>query len=155
MFPIPVRPARRASSSPGWWNLAGRLVALLTVLAASALHAVPPGTEDEISARLTPVGSLCRAGDDCGVVAVAAPTAPRSGEEIYNSFCFACHAAGVGGAPVLGDAAQWAPRIDKGMDALWTTMQNGLNAMPPKGTCMNCSDDELRASLDYVLEGVQ
>ncbi len=130
------------------------LIALL-VLAASVVTALPPGTEREISARLTPAGKICRAGDDCGVAVAAAPTGPRSGEEIYNSFCFACHTTGVGGAPKMGDVAGWAPRIDKGMDALWGTMQNGLNAMPAKGTCMNCSDDELRASMNYLVESGQ
>lgn len=120
-----------------------------------AASALAPGTEDEIRARLAPVGQLCRAGDDCGVVVAAAPTEPRSGEEVYNSFCFACHATGVGGAPKVGDVAAWEPRIGKGMEALWGTMQNGLNAMPAKGTCQNCSDDELRASMNYLVESAQ
>jgi len=130
-----------------------RALALTTaVLLAGHVNALPPGTADEISERLTPAGSLCRAGDDCGVAADAGPVEPRSGEEIYNNFCFACHGTGVGGAPKLGDVAEWEPRIAKGMDALWNTMQNGLNTMPPKGTCMNCSDDELRDSMNYMVE---
>ena len=78
--------------------------------------------------------------------------ATRDGETIYKASCFACHDAGVAGAPKLGDKAAWAPRIAKGNDALYSTLQNGLNAMPPKGTCMNCSDDELRAVLNYMTE---
>jgi len=76
----------------------------------------------------------------------------RDGQTIYKTSCFACHDAGVAGAPKLGDAAAWAPRIAKGNDALYSSLQNGLNAMPPKGTCMNCSDDELKAVLDYMIE---
>lgn len=125
------------------------------LLLATAVQALPPGTPDEIRERLTPKGQLCRAGDDCGVAVAAAPVAPRSGEEVYNQFCFACHATGVGGAPKVGDIAAWEPRISKGMDTLWSTMQNGLNAMPAKGTCMNCSDDELRASMNYLVESGQ
>ena len=78
--------------------------------------------------------------------------AARDGQTIYKTACFACHDAGVAGAPKLGDAAAWAPRIAKGNDALYSSLQNGLNAMPPKGTCMNCSDDELQAVLDYMIE---
>lgn len=87
---------------------------------------------------------------DEAVAEIAA--AARDGETIYKTACFACHDAGVAGAPKLGDAAAWAPRIAKGNDALYSSLQNGLNAMPPKGTCMNCSDDELQAVLDYMIE---
>ena len=94
---------------------------------------------------------------------VAEPAAPveqpadpvaeaRDGQTIYKTACFVCHDAGVAGAPKLGDAAAWAPRIAKGNDALYSNLKNGLNAMPPKGTCMNCSDDELKAVLDYIIE---
>ena len=78
--------------------------------------------------------------------------ASRDGQTVYKTACFACHDVGVAGAPKLGDAAAWAPRIAKGNDALYSSLQNGLNAMPPKGTCMNCSNDELRAVLDYMIE---
>ena len=84
--------------------------------------------------------------------AVAESAAVRDGQTIYKTACFTCHDAGVAGAPKLGDKAAWAPRIAKGNEALYSTLQNGLNAMPPKGTCMNCSDDELRAVLDYMIE---
>ncbi|HEY5647172.1 MAG TPA: c-type cytochrome [Pseudomonadales bacterium] len=129
-------------------------LALLTVLSAQA-DAVPPGSDDEIRARLEPFGSLCRAGEDCGTAAATADSGPKSGEEVYSQFCFACHATGVSGAPLLGDAAAWAPRVDKGMDVLMTSTLNGLNLMPPKGTCMGCSDDELQAAVTYMVEQTQ
>ena len=78
----------------------------------------------------------------------------RSGEEVYNKFCFACHATGVGGAPKKGDAADWAPHLAKGNDAIWKSVINGLNAMPPKGTCMNCSDDELKGAITLHVEAL-
>jgi len=144
---------RKAARRPATAGIALLLLSALT--STGAANAVAPGTEDEIRSRLAPVGQLCRAGDDCGVVVAAAPTEPRSGEEVYNSFCFACHATGVGGAPTLGDTAAWEPRMAKGMDALWGTMQNGLGAMPAKGTCMNCSDDELRASMNFLVDSAK
>ena len=82
--------------------------------------------------------------------APAATTAGRSPEDIYKSTCIACHLAGVAGAPKLGDKALWAPRIATGMDAMMTTVLNGKGAMPPRGTCGNCSDDELRATVEYM-----
>ena len=74
------------------------------------------------------------------------------GQKIYQKTCQACHLVGVAGAPKLGDKAAWAPRIAKGNDALLSSVKNGLNAMPPKGTCMSCSEDELRAAIVYMVE---
>jgi cytochrome c5 len=80
------------------------------------------------------------------------PAASVDGQKIYQASCVACHAAGVANAPKLGDKAAWAPRIAKGNDALLSSLINGLNAMPPKGTCMSCSEDELRAAMEYMVE---
>jgi len=125
-------------------------IGLMLFFVAWGVHALP-GTEDEIRERLVAAGQLCRAGDDCGVVVAAGPVEPRTGEEVYTQYCFACHSTGVSGAPVIGDITAWQPRIDKGNDTLLGTMKNGINAMPPMGTCMNCSDDELLASLDHMV----
>lgn len=80
-----------------------------------------------------------------------AAQAERSGEEVYKTKCTVCHAAGVAGAPKLGDAAAWGPRAAKGAEALLATSKTGINAMPPKGTCMDCSDAELSAAIDYMI----
>lgn len=72
-------------------------------------------------------------------------------QKIYKTSCQACHVAGVAGAPKLGDKEAWAPRIAKGNDALFSSVMNGLKAMPPKGTCMSCSEDELRAAMEYMV----
>lgn len=85
----------------------------------------------------------------------AAAAASSGGQEIYSKTCIACHASGAAGAPKLGDKAAWEPRIAQGMDALMTTVLNGKNAMPPRGTCMTCSDDELRAAVDYMISQSQ
>ena len=78
-------------------------------------------------------------------------SASTDGQKIYQKSCQACHATGAAGAPKLGDKEAWAPRIAKGNDALLSSVKNGLKAMPPKGTCMSCSDDELRAAVDYMV----
>ncbi|MGE0621768.1 MAG: cytochrome c5 family protein [Pseudomonadales bacterium] len=127
---------------------------IVTVLSAHA-DAVPPGSDDDIRARLEPFGSVCRAGEDCGTVAATAAGGPKSGEEVYNQFCFACHATGASGAPLFADSEAWAPRVDKGMETLMASTLNGLNMMPPKGTCMGCSDDELEAAVTYMLDNLQ
>ena len=78
-------------------------------------------------------------------------TASAAGQKIYQKSCQACHATGAAGAPKLGDKDAWAPRIAKGNDALLSSVKNGLKAMPPKGTCMSCSEDELRAAMEYMV----
>ncbi len=85
----------------------------------------------------------------------AAAMAERSGEELYNTKCSVCHAAGVAGAPKFGDAAAWAPRAEKGIDALLATAKTGLNAMPPMGTCVDCSDSEMTAAIQYMLDAAK
>jgi len=78
-------------------------------------------------------------------------TASADGQKIYQKSCQACHASGAAGAPKLGDKDAWAPRIAKGNDALLLSVKNGLKAMPPKGACMSCSEDELRAAMEYMV----
>ena len=78
-------------------------------------------------------------------------TASADGQKIYQASCQACHATGAAGAPKLGDKAAWAPRLAKGNDALLSSVKNGLKAMPPKGACMSCSEDELRAAMEYMV----
>jgi cytochrome c5 len=79
-------------------------------------------------------------------------TASVDGQKIYQGSCQACHAAGVAGAPKTGDKDAWAPRIAKGNDALLISVKNGLNAMPPMGACMSCSEEELQAAIAYLVE---
>ncbi|HEX4910813.1 MAG TPA: c-type cytochrome [Permianibacter sp.] len=107
--------------------------------------------------RTAPVGKVYVEGDDIPnpAPAVVASSGPRSGEQVYNGACAGCHAAGVAGAPKLGDKAAWAPRIKTGDDALWNSLMNGKNAMPPKGMCMDCSEDELKAVLAYVVDAAK
>lgn len=57
----------------------------------------------------------------------------RAGEEVYKAQCIACHGSGAAGAPKLGDAAAWAPRIATGYDTLLTSALKGKNAMGAQG----------------------
>jgi len=78
-------------------------------------------------------------------------TAAVDGQKIFQGSCQACHVAGVAGAPKLGDKEAWAPRIAKGNDALLSSVKSGLNAMPPMGACMSCSEEDLRAAIAYMV----
>jgi cytochrome c5 len=57
----------------------------------------------------------------------------KAGDQVYAAQCAACHAAGVAGAPKLGDAAAWAPRIGQGYEVLLTSALKGKGAMGPQG----------------------
>ncbi len=73
------------------------------------------------------------------------------GPAVYQKSCQACHATGVAGAPKLGDKEAWAPRIATGIDAMVAVVISGKGAMPPKGACMDCSDDDLKAAVEYMV----
>ncbi len=142
--------------------LTGKIISTIALVCVSVLAATSAVSasdrEDQLIERIAPVGNVCIEGEECG--GVVAPVAvasnePRSGQAVYDSACFACHATGAAGAPKVGDAAGWAPRIATGMDSLVTNAINGVNAMPPKGTCMACSDDELRNAVQYMVDGSQ
>lgn len=110
--------------------------------------------DDEVQARIAPVGSTCMQGEECAAApAPAAAAGPKSGKDVYTGFCTTCHGAGVMGAPKFGTAADWAPRVAKGKDTLYTHAIGGFNAMPPKGMCAACSDDEIKGAVDYMLDG--
>ena len=80
--------------------------------------------------------------------AAAAP----DGEEIYNRFCFSCHAAGIAGAPKTGDAEAWAPLVAKGPELLLRSVKEGISpGMPPMGLCNTCSDAEIAAAIEFML----
>lgn len=90
-----------------------------------------------------------------GGAAAPAAAEPLSSEQIYQSKCFGCHGTGAAGAPKVGDAAAWSPRIAQGMDTLLSHATSGLNAMPPKGLCMECSEDDLKGVIEYMVNASQ
>jgi len=133
--------------------------AVRTVLAAVAtlmlttLAVAGSNSEDAIRERIQPAGSVCIQGEECAAAsgaAAASASGPRSGEDVYNASCAACHGVGVLGAPKKGAAADWAPRLEKGFDAVLANAINGINAMPPKGTCGTCSDEEISAAIEFM-----
>ena len=119
------------------------------LIAAVSLHVA----SESISDRLKPAGSLCMAGEPCAAAPVAeVASGPRSGQAVYESKCQTCHASGAAGAPKLGDVAAWESRIAQGADALYAGAINGIGGMPAKGLCFDCSDDEIKAAVDYMVD---
>lgn len=148
------------------------VLAIILVMIASNLSSEVADykPDDVVIANIKPVGQVNVASEAAPAPASATATAgaapaaagstqaaaePRTGEQVFNGHCMACHATGAAGAPKMGDKAAWAPRIAKGIDALLASATAGLNAMPPKGLCMDCSDAELRAAIEYMVDRSQ
>jgi cytochrome c5 len=89
----------------------------------------------------------------CSGMALTAGSAnaPRSGADIYRDFCGVCHSGGWQGAPIANDEGEWSARIEAGPEAMFKNVKDGLNAMPPMGTCTDCTDDELKAAISEML----
>ncbi len=100
--------------------------------------------------RIKPIGQVNIEGSKPATAEVVV-TAPKSGKEVYDSVCFACHTSGVLGAPKFRDQADWASRIAKGKEALLQTSINGLNNMPARGGNPSLTDEELEAAIEYML----
>lgn len=157
-----------------------RILTLVGVAGFSASQVWAQADAARISNNLAPVGSVCMVGEPCtnapGVTtpaqpvtsapapapvaaapAAAAPAAPAANEfdvaGTYQLRCFACHGTGAAGAPVTGNAEAWGPRMANGIDAVLANAINGVGAMPPRGLCMDCTDDQLRSLITYMVEG--
>lgn len=122
----------------------------LVVQAASDLD------REQIEQRIQPVGQV-------HVLAGTTPSRPpektppeavpeRSpGQATYEQYCVVCHRDGLAGAPKFRDKADWGPRqVQKDLAALVASALQGFNAMPPKGTCTECSDEDLKAAIMYM-----
>ncbi len=115
-----------------------------------------------VEARIKPVGQVYLSGEQHAsaapkieTAATAEPVATAlSGPQVYNEACIACHGAGIGGAPLLGDASAWAPRIAKGEDVLGQNALTGftdIGYMPPKGGRVDLSDAEIIDAVAYMI----
>lgn len=99
-------------------------------------------SEEAVARRLQPIGSV-------ELRDASAPAVLRTGEQVYQGQCAACHGTGAAGAPKLGDAAAWGPRIGAGYEALHTSALKGKNAMPPQSGG-EFSDFEIGRAVVYM-----
>ena len=117
------------------------------------------GAGSSVDERIKPVGQVDVAAEKTPQepvkIAVAVSPPGRDGQQVYQASCVACHGAGIAGAPKLGDKGQWATRIAKGADTLYTSAVNGVQgsggAMPAKGGNPALSDAEVKAAVDYMV----
>lgn len=122
---------------------------LVLALAGSALTLA--AVEDQIRERIKPEGNVNIAGQSAEEAQAAQAPADRPGNEVYSAACSACHDSGAAGAPKLGDSGAWGARVEKGKETLYNHAINGFNAMPAKGGCSDCSDQEVKNAVDYII----
>ncbi len=116
-----------------------------------------------VADRIRPFGQVYMPGEEQHSAAPTVETADEpapvaaalSGPQVYNSACLACHGAGIGGAPVLGNADNWSPRIAQGVDVLKEHAINGYTGavgfMPAKGGRVDLSDQEVGDAVEYMV----
>ena len=143
---------------------------VLTIVLIFVARGMQPEKEEDADSRkavlaeqrIAPIGAV-RAGDAgaealAEAQAAAAAAAPAAedmvvdGPAVYNSLCNACHESGVSGAPIRGSEQMAARLSEKGLDMLVQNAINGLNVMPPRGGNPSLTDEQIRASVEYMGE---
>jgi len=96
---------------------------------------------------------LCLTGLLCLVILPSYSNSEMTGKKVYRQYCAACHDVGTADAPRINDAKIWGKLLIAagGESALTNTVIKGKGAMPKMGTCANCTEQELRDSVEYML----
>lgn len=128
----------------GGYRKRGFGIAIFGLIGIAVLAAV--GHNSDTAAQISEDTALAMASN-----ATLAVDADSTGIAVYKKACIACHDSGAANAPKLGDQAAWEPRIAQGIDRLLATSIAGKGAMPPRGTCADCSDKDLEAAIEYML----
>jgi len=117
----------------------------------AAAGSTSPSADTTVAANSSTPSTSGSAGSAGGTSAMGAGA---SGEAVYNQTCQVCHAAGVAGAPKLGDKTDWGPRIAQGKDTLYQHALAGFTGkkgvMPPKGGNTALPDADVKAAVDFM-----
>ena len=154
--------------------LIGALVLLTIGLILFAYHLhqtippeVSPTAQKNTDDRIAPIGAVYAgatgAAQQQAAVAAAAQAAAsqvayggtKDGSVVFKNLCTGCHTSGAGGAPTL-DKAHWAARIAEGTDTLYKHAIEGYHGpdggvMPPKGGNPALTDEQVKATVDWML----
>ncbi|OZI20673.1 cytochrome c5 family protein [Bordetella genomosp. 9] len=126
---------------------------------AGAAPAAAAAAPAQAQAAAQPAAPAPQAQAQAQAPAAAAPAQQAAvnpaGEKLYKTTCFACHAAGVAGAPKFGSKADWDKYIQTGMDTMVKTAITGKGAMPPKGGAANASEADIRAAVEYMVQAAK
>ncbi len=128
------------------------------VFSSFSLYAIDDVESNKIQQRIQPIGQVhvqVENGtstpikvDNKAVVEVK----KEVGKDVYEKHCIVCHRDGLAGAPKVQDDKDWKPRLaGRTIQDLVASSIKGLNAMPAKGTCIECTDKDLEAAIQYML----
>ncbi len=104
--------------------------------------------------RIKPIGEVSIDNSSAVASAETSNQTERTGEQVYSK-CQSCHDLGIMDAPKFGSLEDWAPRIERGIDNLLMVAISGKGGMPPNGTCMDCSDNELKSAIQYMIDNAK
>lgn len=153
-----VTVSKDGDSSAVLFTLVGVVLGIALVYALTVerfqVNLAKPEPPAVVAARVATVGKLTLAGETPPGAEAGAAVASDPGPALYNRVCMACHASGAAGAPILGNREAWAPRLGQGLDGLLGVAIAGKGAMPPRGGCVTCTDEELRQAIAYMLAQV-
>lgn len=134
-----------------------KLGLMLLGLGVAGMAVAQSARDQQVAERLQPVGSVCLAGQECAgsASAPASGQAAASGafdvEGTYQQYCAMCHNTGMAGAPRNDDSAHWAARVEEvGMSVVINNAITGINAMPPRGMCATCSDEQIGQVVEFL-----
>jgi len=112
-----------------------------------------PATKAAAPAENTPVATTA---NSQGGLASDIPHDLANGEAVYKKYCFACHDPGIAGAAKHADLERWEESAAKGLPTLIKHAMEGFQGkygmLPPKGTCMECSDQDIIDAVHYQLK---
>lgn len=111
-----------------------------------------PGAPNSLQTTQPPSVQPAVAQSNLPAPVAANPAAPPAdtGKKIYDTKCVVCHGSGLLNAPKFGDINAWKPRLTQKEDVLFEHVKNGYKNMPAKGTCVECTDADLKAALEYM-----
>lgn len=141
-------------------------ISLMLVGLSVAGAALAQSARDQLIAeRLAPAGSVCLAGDACvsgssaagssastaGPAMAQAASAEFSASATYEQYCAMCHNTGMANAPRRDDAAHWTARVaEVGLATITNNAITGINAMPARGMCATCTDEQIGELVEYL-----
>lgn len=121
---------------------------LMVAIGAGFSKTTPAGEDAAADDRIAPVATV-----SMNAAPVAAANAgKRSGEELFNAACVACHGSGVMGAPKAHDKGAWSSRLGGNLKALVASAIKGKGAMPPKGGAGDATDEELSKAIEFMMK---
>lgn len=128
------------------------ILSVLLYLGACVVLAQNDLDRQQIQERIQPIGHVLVQEQIKASDVGAVEGKKEVGKSTYEQYCIVCHRDGLAGAPKFGDVTDWKPRLaGRTLDDLLVSVTKGLNAMPEKGTCVECSDTDLKNAIQYML----